>query len=154
TAMALGKADFKYTDYALAATAVEIPLVVVVPADSPLQNLEEALSRAEDTAEPLIAGVNLGAVNHFTMLMLQDLHPGAAFRFVQTGGGAETTAALLGKHIGIGVLAGSEAKPIVESGDVRVLAVLGGERVSYFPEVPTAQEQGYDVALGIEYFWF
>lgn len=154
TAMALGKAEFAYTDYALAATAVQIPLVVVVPADSPLQTLEELMVRSEDQADPLIAGVNLGAVNHFAMLMLQALHPDSGFRFVQTGGGAATTAALLGKHIGVGVLAGSEAKPIVESGDVRVLGVLGDERVSYFPDVPTAQEVGYDISLGVEYFWF
>lgn len=154
TAMALGKAEFAYTDYALAATAVQIPLVVVVPADSPLQTLEELMVRSEDQADPLIAGVNLGAVNHFAMLMLQALHPDSGFRFVQTGGGAATTAALLGKHIGVGVLAGSEAKPIVASGDVRVLGVLGDERVSYFPDVPTAQEVGYDISLGVEYFWF
>lgn len=154
TAMALGKAEFAYTDYALAATAVQIPLVVVVPADSPLQTLEELMVRSEDQSDPLIAGVNLGAVNHFAMLMLQALHPDSGFRFVQTGGGAATTAALLGKHIGVGVLAGSEAKPIVESGDVRVLGVLGDERVSYFPDVPTAQEVGYDISLGVEYFWF
>ena len=154
TAMALGKAEFAYTDYALAATAVQIPLVVVVPADSPLQTLEDLMVRSEDQADPLIAGVNLGAVNHFAMLMLQALHPDSGFRFVQTGGGADTTAALLGRHIGVGVLAGSEAKPIVESGDVRVLGVLGDERVSYFPEVPTAQEVGYDISLGVEYFWF
>jgi len=154
TAMALGKAEFAYTDYALAATAVQIPLVVVVPADSPLQTLEELMVRSEDQADPLIAGVNLGAVNHFAMLMLQALHPDSGFRFVQTGGGAATTAALLGKHIGVGVLAGSEAKPIVESGDVRVLGVLGDERVSYFPDGPTAQEVGYDISLGVEYFWF
>lgn len=154
TAMALGKADFKYDAYALAATAVQIPLVVVVPADSDIKDLKDLLTRAKDTANPLIAGVNLGAVNHFAMLMLQALEPGASFRFVQTGGGAETSAALLGHHIAAGVLASSEAKPLVASGDIRILATLGNDRVSYFPDVPTAQEEGYDINLGIEYYWF
>lgn len=154
TAMALGKADFAYSDYELAATAVEIPLVVVVPASTEFQDLDGLMEQARDTEDPVIAGVNLGAVNHFAMLMLQSLGDGAAFRFVQTGGGADTTAALLGEHIGVGVLAGSEALPIVESGDVRVIAALGSARIPYFPDVPTAQEQGYDVSMGIEYFWF
>lgn len=154
TAMALGKADFKYTDYALAATAVAIPLVVVVPASSDVENVDQLMAKAKSGGDPVIAGVNLGAVNHFSMLMLQAKGDGAKFRFVQTGGGAATTAALLGEHIAVGVLAGSEALPIVESGDVRVIAALGSERISYFPDVPTAQEQGYDVDMGVEYFWF
>lgn len=154
TAMALGKADFSYTDFALAATAVEIPLVVVVPKSSDINNLDELMKRARDGKKPVIAGVNLGAVNHFSMLMLQSLGNGASFRFVQTGGGAATTAALLGDHIDVGVLAGSEALPIVKSGDVRVIAALGGSRVPYFKDVPTATEQGYDMQMGVEYYWF
>jgi len=153
TAMALGRTDFTYTDYSVAATAVEIPLVVVAPSDSPFNNLDELMAAARDPGQTVIAGVNIGAVNHFSMLMLQSLSEGAQFRYVQTGGGAETTAALLGRQIAVGVLAGSEARPVVESGDVKVLASMGAERVPYFPDVPTAQEQGYDARLGLEYFW-
>lgn len=154
TAMALKKADFTYTDFALAATAVDNPLVVVVPADSPLTDIKSLLERGKDTANPLIAGVNLGAVNHFALLMLQSQDADAQFRFVQTGGGAETSAALLGRHIGVGVLGSSEARPLIESGDVRVIAALGSTRVPYFPDAPTAEEQGYDISLTIEHFWF
>jgi tripartite-type tricarboxylate transporter receptor subunit TctC len=154
TAMALGKADFKHPDFELAATAVAIPLVVVVPASSDIETLDQLMAKAKGDGDPVIAGVNLGAVNHFSMLMLQAKGDGASFRFVQTGGGAATTAALLGEHIDVGVLAGSETLPIVESGDVRVIAALGGERISYFPDVATAIEQGYDVTMGVEYFWF
>lgn len=152
TAMALGKADFAITDFELVATAVEIPLVVVVPSSSPYNNLDELLEAARGD-DPVIAGVNLGAVNHFSMLMIEAQGNGAAFRYVQTGGGAATTAALLGEQIAVGVLAGSEALPITESGEVRVIAALGGDRISYFPDVPTATEQGYPMNMGVEYMW-
>jgi len=152
TAMALGKADFTYKDFAYAAMAVEIPLVVVVPASSDVKNLDQLMAKARGS-KPVIAGVNLGAVNHFSMLMLQAKGKGAHFRFVQTGGGAATTSALLGKHIDVGVLAGSEALPVVKSGDVRVIAALGSKRIPYFPKVPTAKQQGYDVNIGVEYMW-
>lgn len=152
TAMALDKADFRHTGFELAATAVEIPLVVVVPASSPFNNLDELMEAARGDA-PVIAGVNLGAVNHFSMLMIEAQAEGAAFRYVQTGGGAATTAALLGEQIAVGVLAGSEALPITQSGEVRVLAALGGDRISYFPDVPTATEQGYPMNMGVEYMW-
>lgn len=152
TAMALGKADFKITDFELAATAVEIPLVVVVPSSSPYTNLDELMEAARGD-DPVIAGVNLGAVNHFSMLMIEAQAEGAAFRYVQTGGGAATTAALLGEQIAVGVLAGSEALPITESGEVRVIAALGGDRIPYFPDVETATEQGYPMNMGVEYMW-
>lgn len=152
TAMALNKADFRHTDFELAATAVEIPLVVVVPASSPVNSLDELMEAARGS-DPVIAGVNLGAVNHFSMLMIEAQGDGAAFRYVQTGGGAATTAALLGEQIAVGVLAGSEALPITESGEVRVIAALGGDRIPYFPDVPTATEQGYPMNMGVEYMW-
>jgi len=153
SAMALGKADFAYTDFTLAATAVEIPLVVVVPSNSPVNTIDELMTLARDTSKPVIAGVNIGAINHFSMLMLQSLADGAEFRYVQTGGGADTTAALLGRHIDVGVLAGSEARAVVDSGDVRVIAALGDIPIPYFPDVQTAKAQGYDMALGLEYYW-
>lgn len=153
TAMALGRADFSHTDYAVAATSVEIPLVVVAPGDSLFNNLDDLMAAGRDPSQTVIAGVNIGAINHFTMLMLQSIAGDAEFRYVQTGGGADTTAALLGKQIAVGVLAGSEARPVVESGDVKVLAAMGADRVPYFPDVPTAQEQGFDTRIGLEYFW-
>ncbi|WP_306119068.1 MULTISPECIES: tripartite tricarboxylate transporter substrate binding protein [unclassified Roseitalea] len=152
SAMALGKADFTIDDYDIAALSVEIPLVVVVPASSDVETLDQLMDKVRGD-EPVIAGVNLGAVNHFSMLMLQARADDVAFRFVQTGGGAATTAALLGEHIDVGVLAGSEALPVVESGDVRVIAALGGDRIPYFPDVPTATEQGYPTNMGVEYMW-
>jgi len=39
----------------------------------------------------------------------------------------------------------SEVVGFIESGDVRVLAVLTEERVPGFEDIPTAKEQGYDV---------
>lgn len=152
TAMAMGAADFQITEFEVAATAVEIPLVVVVPSSSPYTSLDELIEAARGD-DPVIAGVNLGAVNHFSMLMIEAQGGDAAFRYVQTGGGAATTAALLGEQIAVGVLAGSEALPITESGEVRVIAALGGDRISYFPDVPTATEQGYPMNMGVEYMW-
>lgn len=154
SAMALGTADFGPDAFTLAATSVELPLVVVVPSDSPVNTLDELMALARDSSDPVIAGVNIGAINHFSLMMVQSVaeNPGE-FRYVQTGGGADTTAALLGRHINVGVLSGAEARPVVDSGDVRVIAVLSDEPVPYFPGVETAKAQGYDMSLGLEYYW-
>ena len=50
--------------------------------------------------------------------------------------------ALLGGHVGFAVLAGFPEQ--VKSGKLRLLAILDGERMPEFPEVPTLKEAGVD----------
>lgn len=154
TAVASGKADFGVADFDIVASGAVMPLVVVVPKGSSLSSMDALLAAAKDTSSPTIAGVNIGALNHFAMGMVQSADAGAEFRYVQTGGGAATSAALLGNHINVGVLAGPEAIGLVESGDVIAIAALTADRIDYLPEVPTAKEQGYDIEIGIEYSWY
>src|SRR5260370_36402 len=54
---------------------------------------------------------------------------------------------LLGSRIEGIVQLPAAVVPHVKSGDLRVLAALGSERDPVFPDVPTAKEQGYAVAL-------
>lgn len=152
TAIALGKADFGLDDLALAAKGVSIPLVIVVPGDSPYSDIA-SIAKAS-TESKIIAGVNLGALNHFTMLLVESKVEASNFRYVQTGGGAKTTAALLGGHIDVGVLGASEALKLVESGDAKVIAAVGAERIDYMPDVPTAIEQGINASLSIDFSWY
>ncbi|MCR9237078.1 MAG: tripartite tricarboxylate transporter substrate binding protein [Alphaproteobacteria bacterium] len=153
TNMAVGKADFDVSSYELAASTTSIPLVVAVPASSAANSLDE-LKALLSGADPVIAGVNIGAVNHFAMLMLEAELGAGKFRYVQTGGGAKTIAALLGEQIAIGVLSGAEAKPLLEAGEVKVIAALSGDRIPYLADVATAAEQGADVDFSIEHSWY
>lgn len=59
-------------------------------------------------------------------------------------GGAAEKAALLGGHIDL-VLPSNEAdiKPLVDSGDAIVLAIVSDSRSEFFPDVPTLKEMGY-----------
>lgn len=153
TNMAVGKADFDVSSYELAASTTSIPLVVAVPASSAANSLDE-LKALLSGADPVIAGVNIGAVNHFAMLMLEAELGAGKFRYVQTGGGAKTIAALLGEQIAVGVLSGAEAKPLLEAGEVKVIAALSGDRIPYLADVATAAEQGADVDFSIEHSWY
>lgn len=153
TNMAVGKADFDVSSYELAASTTSIPLVVAVPASSAANSLDE-LKALLSGADPVIAGVNIGAVNHFAMLMLEAELDAGKFRYVQTGGGAKTIAALLGEQIAVGVLSGAEAKPLLEAGEVKVIAALSGDRIPYLADVATAAEQGADVDFSIEHSWY
>lgn len=153
TNMAVGKADFDLSKFEIAASTTSIPLVLAVPASSDIADLE-GLKTALSGDAPVIAGVNIGAVNHFAVLMLEDELDSGKFRYVQTGGGAKTIAALLGNQITAGVLSGSEAKPLNEAGEVKIIAALSADRIPYLPEVPTAAEQGANVDFSIEHSWY
>ncbi len=153
TNMAIGKADFDVSSFELAASTTSIPLVVAVPASSAANSLDE-LKALLSGGDPVIAGVNIGAVNHFAMLMLEAELGAGKFRYVQTGGGAKTIAALLGEQIAVGVLSGAEAKPLLEAGEVKVIAALSGDRIPYLADVATAAEQGADVDFSIEHSWY
>lgn len=153
TNMAVGKADFDVSSYALAASTTSIPLVVAVPASSLANSLDE-LKGLLMGGDPVIAGVNIGAVNHFALLMLEAELGAGKFRYVQTGGGAKTIAALLGEQIAVGVLSGAEAKPLLEAGEVKVIAALSSDRIPYLADVATAAEQGADVDFSIEHSWY
>jgi tripartite-type tricarboxylate transporter receptor subunit TctC len=78
----------------------------------------------------------------------------AAFRkegirtiFVPYGGGAEAITALLGGHIDMVV--SSDYPPLLEAGQVRLLAEIGPEKVPGMEQVPTFAELGYPLALQI-----
>ena len=61
--------------------------------------------------------------------------------------GSLQIAALLGKNIQAVTVSPSEVKNNVDSGDFKVLCILGESRSSVVPEVETAQEMGYDITI-------
>ena len=52
--------------------------------------------------------------------------------------------AVIGGHIDMMAAAISYA-PLVDAGKIRVIAILGANRIKRWPQIPTAKEQGYDV---------
>jgi len=62
-------------------------------------------------------------------------------------GGAPAMQDLIGGHIASAVNPTSEAMPLAETGQLRILAVTGSQRSKFLPNVPTIKEQGYDVVL-------
>ncbi len=69
-----------------------------------------------------------------------------AIEFVPYEGGGEQSAALASGDIALAVSGASEFLPMIESGELRGLAVLKDQPLDGL-DVPTAPEQGYDVTL-------
>ncbi len=71
---------------------------------------------------------------------------GVQWRGIPTKGGEEVMTAILGKHVDFGYSGGIHAS-FVRAGKMITLGGTGDKRLLGSPEVPTLQEQGYDVQI-------
>lgn len=154
--------DFGYRDYEAVATTGEFCVVPMVRKDSGIDSVEALLAKAKAEPDTLIFGANLGAINHMGGIMLQNLEPGAEFRFVQIGGGTANFTALTGAQTDVTVLSaaevanftiGPDGEPL-EDAEIKPLAYTGAERVANLPDLPTMTELGYDMNYCVQSWWF
>lgn len=126
------------------------PLVIVVPADSPFETIDDLTAALlEDPRGNAIAGGSAGGADQILAgLVAQDigLDP-VQINYIPYSGGGESLAALLGGQVAAGISGVGEYAPQVESGDLRALAVSGEEPSGQLPEVETLQDLGVDVEL-------
>ncbi|MBP1807371.1 Bug family tripartite tricarboxylate transporter substrate binding protein [Rubellimicrobium aerolatum] len=123
--------------------------VIVVPADSPIQDLAglvEALKA--DPGAVSWAGGNIGGIDH----VIAGLFAKAAgvdptqINYVVHSGGGEVLASILGGQTTVGISGYEEFAPQIEAGELRALGVSGPERIPGI-EIPTFQEGGVDLAV-------
>jgi tripartite-type tricarboxylate transporter receptor subunit TctC len=151
TAATLKVMDFGPEAFAKVAQVATEYVTVVVNRKSPYQTLPAFLAAAR--AGDLKAGVQIGAINHFLFLSLSDA-TGVKFRYVNTGGGGPTRTALAGGHVDCAFLTVNEAKPLVDSGDLTIVGIFAPQRLPGWPNLATAREQGTDLLLNLNYWWW
>jgi putative tricarboxylic transport membrane protein len=128
--------------------------VVVVPAESPYETIDDLVADIEKNGKDVaITGGSAGGTDHILAGMLlkaagmpaKDV--ATSLNYVAYSGGGESLAALLGNNVDAGISGISEYAEQVEAGELRALAVSGEERVDALPDTPTLTEAGYDVVL-------
>ncbi|MGB3554119.1 MAG: tripartite tricarboxylate transporter substrate-binding protein [Jannaschia sp.] len=122
---------------------------VVVKADSEYQTLGDLMAAFEAGVNDVIVGAGGSVGSQDWMkgaLLLKSIDQDPkAMRYVAFDGGGEAIAGLLGGSIEVYMGDVGEMVPYLESGDMRVLAVLAPERLEApFAELPTAKELGFD----------
>ena len=118
------------------------PSVVLVPADAPYKDLKEfiAASKTGDGFHWATAGT--GSTPHFVSGVLQTKY-GAKLDIVPYKSGSESITAVLGKQVEATSEASIVALPYLKSGKLKALADTWTSRISAYPELSTATEQGY-----------
>lgn len=137
----------------LAAEGIDYGMLAV-RADSPFQDLPSliAILQADPTSVVFGAGGTVGSQDWMKSAIIARAAgiDYRAMRYVPFEGGGEAQTALLGGHIQAYSGDISEAQGLLESGHIRVLAVMADERLpAPFNEVPTAKEQGHDFSWPI-----
>jgi putative tricarboxylic transport membrane protein len=125
--------------------------VIAVAADSDISTLPELLDqiKADPTSVAIAGGSAVGGWDHLKVLMAAQAYGITDVRtvkYIAFNGGGEAVTQLLAGSVQAFTGDISEAKGFVDSGDIKVLAVLSPERLpGDFANFPTAKEQGVDV---------
>lgn len=144
---ALGFTDLSTDDFKFIGRAMTIPAAVTVRADAPYDTFEEFIEYAkEHPGEIQVGNSGTGSIWHVAAATIED-KCGVEFTHVPFDGAASAITALLGNNIQAVTVSPAEVKNNVESGDFKVLVVLGEERSSVVPDVETAQELGIDITI-------
>ena len=119
--------------------------VMTVKEDSRFKTLGDLISYAKlHPGEVTITTAGVGAVDHLTVEAFMSA-TGTKLTLVPHKGSAQNVMAVLGGHVEAGMSGFSETFSLIEGKKLRPLVHFGNKRSSYFPDVPTAKELGYNV---------
>ncbi|SEM05993.1 tripartite tricarboxylate transporter substrate binding protein [Halomonas daqiaonensis] len=119
-----------------------------VRSDSEIDSLEELVAEAKENPGTVTYGTTgIGSDDHLAVLSFER-KADIKLRHIPFPGAADLRAATLGGHITMASMNMSESVDDMEAGNLRILGQMAEERWESAPEVPTFQEQGYDVVMG------
>lgn len=123
---------------------------IVVRSDSPWRSFQDFVAHARVSPGRVTYGT-LGptSIQHIVMLDIAQ-RLGIQLEHVPYRGGGELYTGLLSRQVDA-VADASGWAPMVQDGQFRLLVVWGSQRMPRFPEVPTLQESGVDLAVNSPY---
>ncbi len=124
------------------AHAFDLYNVLIVPKDSPLQDVSSLIAAARKAPGKLSFGApGVGTTGHMGGELFRSM-AGIDVLFVPYNGGPAALQDLMGGRIDYLFANSSEVGPLVAAGKVRALAVSSARRIAMLPEVPTLDESG------------
>ncbi len=136
-----------FKDFAYLTQAVRSPAVISANASLGIRNLDDLRKLAQQQPGKLSYGSwGPGGLGHLAGEALnRKLNAGMVH--VPQRGEAPVMADLLSNTVSLGLTSAGLAKPQVMGGKIVALAIMGRERSSALPNVPTMREQGFDDPL-------
>ena len=139
----VGLTDLTYEDVTPIGILDIGPSSVVVKADSQFESLDDLISYAKENPGELTAsGTSQGGIWHLAlagMLNAEGIDPNA-IRWIPSKGAAPAMQELMAGGVDIATPALSEAKALVEQGELKALAYMHDEPMAAMPDVPTTAD--------------
>lgn len=120
-----------------------LPMAITVAQSAPWNSLPELLEYARaNPAKVSFGGIGVGSPGH---IAVERLGKAAGFKpvYVPFRGSGDLYGGLAGGHLQ--VVSEGGFGPFLEAGKIKALALMEAQRSTYWPKVPTAREQGFDV---------
>jgi tripartite-type tricarboxylate transporter receptor subunit TctC len=136
------KVTYKDSDLVPVAMIGLAPSVIIVPANSPYKDLKEFVAASKKGAGLHWSTAGVGSTPHFVEGMLTTGY-GAKLDVVPYKSGNESVSAVLGNQVDATSEASIVVLPQIRSGKLKALATTWTQRISAYPQLPTAMEQGF-----------
>lgn len=140
---------YKVEERTYVARAISAPLVLIVPASSPWQTVEDLVKAIRTNPGSISFGVIGGTgvpdvdIAQFRAAMVAKGVDISKTRPVTYKGSGEVGPAIAGGHISYSFTTPSACIPLISAGKIRALAVSSAERYKDLPNVPTTAEAGF-----------
>jgi tripartite-type tricarboxylate transporter receptor subunit TctC len=129
------------TDLDPLCSAVSVPMMMPVLADSPWKNFGELMTyMKQNPGKVRGSSTGVGSVGFFNFEVIR-LETGNAINMIPFKGASPALTALLGGHVETSALTLGLISPHVKAGKLRVL--LTSQKVPEFPDIPTLKQLGY-----------
>jgi tripartite-type tricarboxylate transporter receptor subunit TctC len=132
-------------DFASVGLFLEAPLVLVVRKDLPVNSMKEFVAYAKANADRMqFASAGTGSAIHLGCALMNSV-TGLNITHIPYRGSNPAMQDLASGRVDYLCDIVTTAKPQIDGGTVKAIAVLNDSRSAALPDVPTAMEQGYDV---------
>jgi tripartite-type tricarboxylate transporter receptor subunit TctC len=154
-ATACKNADYAWSDFELVAMGAKTFTAMIANKDFPFDNAKDAIEHIKSNPGKVRWSVAQNSISHFNFLAVSNAAGGLQARLVpDTGGDGGRVISILGGNSDVTTVSITSAIKYVESGDMKLLAILSGNRMQLLPDAPTLKEQGYDVSYDFAYTLF
>jgi len=141
-----GRIDFSWDAFTPVARMVQTASIIGAGTAAPFNNYKEMQAFAKANPGKLLAGGTLGSTSHFSLLQVQDAL-GIDMKIISYDGTADRMKAMLANTIHIGQVSEATAAKNVAAGRLKVIALNYKTRSKVLPDLTTAREQGFDLAI-------
>lgn len=144
----MNNAGYAPSDFVAIAPLGQVPYVLLVSSAVPANDIESLLAYIKTHAKSVNFGVLM--TSGTGALMPRKLGSIARVELTEVGyrGSTAMITALLANEIQIMATTYSVAGPHLEAGKIKVIGVLGDERIRQLPNLPTFKEKGYPSLTG------